>query len=97
MYPIVGKRYKCQDCEEAIGFDLCETCYSNSSKLPGRFNQQHTPDHVFELDDSHLLCKILFRSLDDPYQDPRVVFIHDDDPEGHDDLPEGHDEDNNTM
>ncbi|XP_019180977.1 PREDICTED: E3 ubiquitin-protein ligase PRT1-like [Ipomoea nil] len=49
MYPIVGDRYKCKDCKEAIGFDLCEACYSSSSNLPGRFNQQHTPDHRFEL------------------------------------------------
>lgn len=49
MYPIVGDRYKCKDCKEAIGFDLCEACYSSSSNLPGRFNQQHTPDHKFEL------------------------------------------------
>ncbi|KAK9726527.1 hypothetical protein RND81_05G221500 [Saponaria officinalis] len=49
MYPIVGDRYKCQDCKEDIGFDLCGDCYKTSSKRPGRFNQQHTPDHKFEL------------------------------------------------
>lgn len=32
---------------EAIGFDLCENCHESSSKLPGRFNQQHTKDHEF--------------------------------------------------
>ncbi|KAK4341567.1 hypothetical protein RND71_040068 [Anisodus tanguticus] len=49
MCPIVGERYKCKDCKEKIGFDLCEGCYKSSSKLPGRFNQQHTPEHRFEL------------------------------------------------
>ncbi|KAF3613337.1 hypothetical protein FXO37_36425 [Capsicum annuum] len=48
MCPIVGERYKCKDCKEKIGFDLCEGCYKSSSKLPGRFNQQHTPEHQFE-------------------------------------------------
>jgi len=58
-YPIRGKRYKCKDCTELIGFDLCETCYNSSSKLPGRFNQQHTPDHRMELDNSALLQRLL--------------------------------------
>lgn len=58
-YPICGKRYKCQDCTELIGFDLCEACYNSSSKLPGRFNQRHTPDHRMEVDNSALLRRIL--------------------------------------
>ncbi|KAJ8430085.1 hypothetical protein Cgig2_008532 [Carnegiea gigantea] len=49
MYPIVGDRYKCQDCMERMGFDLCGDCYNTCSKRPGRFNQQHTPDHRFQL------------------------------------------------
>ncbi|GJN21607.1 hypothetical protein PR202_gb09099 [Eleusine coracana subsp. coracana] len=59
VYPIRGKRYKCQDCAELIGFDLCEACYSSSLNLPGRFNQQHTPDHRMQLDDSNLLHRLL--------------------------------------
>ncbi|XP_062219686.1 E3 ubiquitin-protein ligase PRT1-like isoform X2 [Phragmites australis] len=59
VYPIRGKRYKCQDCTELIGFDLCETCYNSSSKLPGRFNQQHTPDHRMEVDNTALLQRLL--------------------------------------
>ncbi|XP_039138429.1 E3 ubiquitin-protein ligase PRT1 isoform X1 [Dioscorea cayenensis subsp. rotundata] len=54
MYPIIGNRYRCKDCKEKIGFDLCEACYSTNSKFPGRFNQQHRPDHTFELDNSML-------------------------------------------
>ncbi|PKU62877.1 E3 ubiquitin-protein ligase PRT1 [Dendrobium catenatum] len=61
MYPIFGKRYKCKDCKEAIDFDLCESCYNISSKLPGRFNQQYKPDHRFELNDSHMLYSILLQ------------------------------------
>ncbi|XP_060970644.1 E3 ubiquitin-protein ligase PRT1 [Cannabis sativa] len=49
MYPIIGERYRCKDCVEKIGFDLCSGCYNTTSKLPGRFNQQHTPDHKFEI------------------------------------------------
>ncbi|KAL7209627.1 hypothetical protein ACSBR1_031227 [Camellia fascicularis] len=49
VFPIIGERYKCKDCKERIGFDLCEGCYNSSSKLPGRFNQQHTPDHKLEI------------------------------------------------
>ena len=49
MCPIIGERYKCIDCLEQIGFDLCEGCYNSSSKLPGRFNQQHKPDHKFKV------------------------------------------------
>lgn len=48
MCPIVGKRYKCLDCKEAIGFDLCEDCHNTSPKTFGRFNQKHTPEHRFQ-------------------------------------------------
>ncbi|GLT24968.1 hypothetical protein SLA2020_001270 [Shorea laevis] len=47
--PIVGDRYRCRDCTEAMGFDLCSNCYNSPSKLPGRFNQQHTPEHRFQI------------------------------------------------
>lgn len=49
MYPIVGDRYRCKDCKEEIGYDLCKDCYETPSNVPGRFNQQHTPDHRLEL------------------------------------------------
>ncbi|XP_039003847.1 E3 ubiquitin-protein ligase PRT1-like [Hibiscus syriacus] len=48
MSPIIGDRYECIDCTEKIGFDLCGDCYSTRPKLPGRFNQRHTPEHRFE-------------------------------------------------
>lgn len=48
VIPIVGTRYKCLDCHDSIGFDLCEICYQKGSVLPGRFNQQHTPEHCFQ-------------------------------------------------
>lgn len=51
MLPIIGDRYNCVDCLEKIGFDLCGECYNSSSKLPGRFNQQHRPEHKFVLVD----------------------------------------------
>ncbi|XP_024037633.1 E3 ubiquitin-protein ligase PRT1 isoform X2 [Citrus clementina] len=49
MSPIIGERYKCKDCVESIGFDLCEACHNNPAKVPGRFNQQHKPEHKFEI------------------------------------------------
>lgn len=61
MYPIIGDRYKCKDCVEAIGFDFCGDCYNTRSKLPGRFNQQHTPEHRFELVKSSIMGNIMLR------------------------------------
>ncbi|EOY05316.1 Proteolysis 1, putative [Theobroma cacao] len=49
MSPIIGERYKCKDCVEEIGFDLCESCYKSPVKVLGRFNQQHKPEHEFEI------------------------------------------------
>lgn len=49
MFPLIGDRYKCKDCLEASGFDLCGDCYNTRSKRPGRFNQQHRPEHRFQL------------------------------------------------
>jgi Zinc finger, ZZ type len=40
-YPIRGKRFKCLDCPEAVGFDLCEACHRGSLVSYGRFNQRH--------------------------------------------------------
>ncbi|XP_072985958.1 E3 ubiquitin-protein ligase PRT1 isoform X1 [Typha latifolia] len=80
MYPIMGKRYRCKDCKEKIGFDLCEACYSSSSKLPGRFNQHHTPDHKFELDDSQLFHKIMMLRVmpeEDQQQDEAYLALDD--------------------
>ncbi|XP_054779592.1 E3 ubiquitin-protein ligase PRT1 isoform X2 [Prosopis cineraria] len=59
MFPIVGDRYRCKDCKEKVGFDLCGDCYKIRSKIPGRFNQQHTPDHEFELKQSNLIRNIV--------------------------------------
>ena len=46
--PIVGRRYTCLECKERIGFDLCARC-NESHVGPGRFNQQHRPEHKMEL------------------------------------------------
>lgn len=54
VYPLSGRRYKCVDCSEEIGFDLCGDCFDagvhkriGDQKL-GRFNQQHRPDHTIK-------------------------------------------------
>lgn len=63
MYPITGSRYKCKDCVEAIGFDLCGECYNTRSKLPGRFNQKHTPEHRFEIVRSNSVRSMILRLI----------------------------------
>ncbi|KAI3433519.1 hypothetical protein D9Q98_003329 [Chlorella vulgaris] len=49
-YPIQGRRYKCQDCPEAMGFDLCGACMDRGlGNVVGRFNQRHLPEHRMHL------------------------------------------------
>ena len=69
MYPIIGDRYRCKDCVEKIGFDLCGNCYNTPSKLPGRFNQQHTPEHTFELVKSSTVHNIRLRLVSPHVED----------------------------
>ncbi|KAL1515633.1 hypothetical protein AB1Y20_002251 [Prymnesium parvum] len=49
VYPVVGRCYRCADCSEAIGYDLCGSCYDagvHTRDAPsGRFNQAHKPEH----------------------------------------------------
>lgn len=50
QYPILGRRYRCRDCPENIGFDLCGPCYDRGvGSTLGRFNQRHGPEHTLEL------------------------------------------------
>ncbi|CDP03867.1 unnamed protein product [Coffea canephora] len=63
IYPIIGDRYRCKDCTELIGYDLCGDCYGTCSKLPGRFNQQHTPEHKFEVMRPNSMRNIMLRVL----------------------------------
>ncbi|MCO5576404.1 hypothetical protein L7F22_030214 [Adiantum nelumboides] len=48
MYPIEGIRYRCVECTEKIGFDLCGSCYKSGGSVMGRFNQEHQPNHHME-------------------------------------------------
>lgn len=48
VYPIIGRRYKCQHCPESIGYDLCGECYDRGQAGRGRFNQNHLTDHVMD-------------------------------------------------
>ena len=46
LCPIIGRRYRCLDCPERMGFDLCGKCYDHNLQHPnlvGRFNQSHKP------------------------------------------------------
>ncbi|KAL3645084.1 hypothetical protein CASFOL_010264 [Castilleja foliolosa] len=75
MYPIIGDRYRCKDCLEQVGYDLCKDCYTTSSKLPGRFNQQHKSDHHFEIMRSSVMHNIMLRLLNS--QSPEVSSVSD--------------------
>ena len=48
VYPIVGRRFKCLQCPETIGYDLCRACMDRDPGAQGRFNQNHTKDHEME-------------------------------------------------
>ncbi|KAJ4728499.1 E3 ubiquitin-protein ligase PRT1 [Melia azedarach] len=78
MYPITGDRYQCKDCVEAIGFDLCGDCYNTRSKLPGRFNQQHTPEHRLELVKTSNFCDMMMRFVTGRVEDVSAIEIADD-------------------
>ncbi|GIL57686.1 hypothetical protein Vafri_12812 [Volvox africanus] len=45
VFPITGRRYKCKECTELIGYDLCGACYDRGTASRGRFNQAHRPEH----------------------------------------------------
>ena len=46
----MGERYRCLDCPETIGFDLCAACcdLTPAEGAVGRFNQHHTAEHTLE-------------------------------------------------
>uniref|UniRef100_A0A6U7TBG0 Uncharacterized protein n=1 Tax=Eutreptiella gymnastica TaxID=73025 RepID=A0A6U7TBG0_9EUGL len=51
-YPVIGQRWRCRDCPEKIGFDICGDCHSrnvHTQVMTGKFNQTHRPDHEMEL------------------------------------------------
>ncbi|XP_024030063.1 E3 ubiquitin-protein ligase PRT1 isoform X2 [Morus notabilis] len=75
MFPIIGERYNCKDCVEEIGFDLCGDCYNTSSKLPGRFNQRHTPEHRFELLKSNTIRNIMLRLVTGQFEDGSTALV----------------------
>ena len=56
VYPIRGRRFRCVDCPERMGFDLCGACHGmvqsrfdhderHNDFIAGRFNQRHRPGH----------------------------------------------------
>ncbi|KAK1437366.1 hypothetical protein QVD17_03157 [Tagetes erecta] len=63
IFPIIGDRYKCEDCTEKSGYDLCGDCYNTGSNVPGRFNQKHMPTHRLELVKPAIHQNILHRLL----------------------------------
>ncbi|XP_050207061.1 E3 ubiquitin-protein ligase PRT1 [Mercurialis annua] len=79
MYPVTGDRYRCKDCVEEIGFDLCEDCYNTRSKRPGRFNQKHTPEHKFERINSNNIRRIIWGLLNEQFEDVSDALATSDD------------------
>ncbi|KAI3802091.1 hypothetical protein L1987_30216 [Smallanthus sonchifolius] len=63
MRPIIGDRYKCMDCKEKSGYDLCGDCHKTGTKLPGRFNQKHTSQHRLELVKAAINRDVIYRLL----------------------------------
>ncbi|KAI3506915.1 hypothetical protein L1887_21553 [Cichorium endivia] len=63
MCPIIGDRYRCNDCTEKCGYDLCGDCHMNGSNLPGRFSQKHTPQHRLELMKPVINRNVIYRLL----------------------------------
>ncbi|CAI9288361.1 unnamed protein product [Lactuca saligna] len=46
MCPIIGERYRCKDCKEKSGYDLCGDCHKTGSKLPGRVAMKHLYENL---------------------------------------------------
>ena len=44
-FPIRGNAFRCLDCPDAVGFDLCGECRTSSPHVVGRFEQGHAPSH----------------------------------------------------
>lgn len=90
MCPIIGLRYRCKDCVEDIGFDLCEGCYNSPSKLPGRFNQQHTKDHQFQVTPPFrelVGAEYAYGNDGNPNNDIRIIYLTNDDSDGEMSVP----------
>jgi hypothetical protein len=62
-YPLLGRRYKCIDCPEAVGFDLCGPCFDQGVAVSGRFGQHHMPQHRVEQQQQASRAEPLLRSL----------------------------------
>ncbi|KAM5552728.1 hypothetical protein ABKV19_025100 [Rosa sericea] len=65
MSPIIGERYRCKDCVELMGFDLCGACYKAPFKMSGRFNQQHKPEHKLEIVQPEMIDIVPYQSDED--------------------------------
>ena len=44
-FPIRGAAFRCLDCPDDVGFDLCAECHSSPLVVTGRFDQGHTSNH----------------------------------------------------
>jgi len=101
QFPITGRRYRCTDCPETVGFDLCGECYDrgvssdpNSRAVLGRFNQRHTPEHNMEICRPRLTSLHMLRAANPELSFDQLMYLlqvsterddDDDDDDGGDD------------
>ncbi len=82
QFPITGRRYRCKDCPEAVGFDLCGDCYDrgvstdpNSKAVIGRFNQQHNKKHEMELCRPRLTSLHMLRAANPELSFDQLMYL----------------------
>ncbi|KAL4524850.1 hypothetical protein Ndes2526B_g07038 [Nannochloris sp. 'desiccata'] len=82
QFPITGRRYRCTDCPETVGFDLCGDCYDrgvssdpNSRAVLGRFNQRHTPEHKMELCRPRLTSLHMLRAANPELSFDQLMYL----------------------
>src|SRR3990167_1069815 len=64
IFPIVGdKFYRCTDCLEVVGYDLCANCYEVKEKIvSGLYEQKHDPKtHQFMPIDKKFLTEVILQ------------------------------------
>jgi hypothetical protein len=82
QFPITGRRYRCTECPETVGFDLCGDCYDrgvasdpNSKAVVGRFNQQHRPEHSMELCRPRLTSLHMLRAANPELSFDQLMYL----------------------
>ena len=75
MIPIVGNAFRCLDCPEKIGYDLCGDCYTSSHNVEGRFGQHHERSHRMVLR-PRLVSLFYHRNASTSTGDVNTLVVH---------------------